>query len=135
MCLTSFGPIICSHRVAWLIGWALILEYSVGGAAVARGISPNLVNLLGGADHVPFILTRMHIPGTSIELDPVAAFAVVVVTILLSIGIKEVSSSIVDAPLLSLIVLGSVVRLPLSTWVSSGLLLAIVECNWLTVSQ
>jgi len=30
-------------RVAWLIGWALILEYTIGGAAVARGITPNLV--------------------------------------------------------------------------------------------
>jgi hypothetical protein len=31
-------------RVAWLIGWALILEYTIGGSAVARGISPNLVS-------------------------------------------------------------------------------------------
>lgn len=30
--------------VAWLVGWALILEYTIGGAAVSRGISPNLVN-------------------------------------------------------------------------------------------
>jgi hypothetical protein len=29
--------------VAWLIGWALILEYTIGGSTVARGISPNLV--------------------------------------------------------------------------------------------
>lgn len=29
--------------VAWLVGWALILEYTIGGAAVARGITPNLV--------------------------------------------------------------------------------------------
>lgn len=29
--------------VAWLIGWALVLEYTIGGAAVARGITPNLV--------------------------------------------------------------------------------------------
>ncbi|GKC29870.1 cationic amino acid transporter 2, vacuolar-like protein isoform X2, partial [Tanacetum coccineum] len=28
--------------VTWLIGWSLILEYSLGGAAVARGISPNM---------------------------------------------------------------------------------------------
>jgi hypothetical protein len=29
--------------VAWLIGWALVLEYTIGGAAVARGVTPNLV--------------------------------------------------------------------------------------------
>lgn len=29
--------------VAWLIGWALILEYTIGSAAVARGITPNIV--------------------------------------------------------------------------------------------
>lgn len=32
---------ICS--VAWLIGWALMLEYTIGGSAISRGISPNLV--------------------------------------------------------------------------------------------
>jgi len=29
--------------VAWLIGWSLILEYTIGSAAVARGTTPNLV--------------------------------------------------------------------------------------------
>jgi amino acid transporter len=32
--------------VAWLIGWALVLEYTIGGSAVARGISPNLVSVV-----------------------------------------------------------------------------------------
>ena len=40
--LTLFVASLC--RVAWLIGWALILEYTIGGSAVARGISPNLVS-------------------------------------------------------------------------------------------
>jgi hypothetical protein len=38
--------IVIVHSVAWLIGWALILEYTIGGAAVARGISPNLVHYI-----------------------------------------------------------------------------------------
>jgi len=29
--------------IAWLIGWSLILEYTIGSAAVARGTTPNLV--------------------------------------------------------------------------------------------
>ncbi|MBA0687074.1 hypothetical protein Goari_014637 [Gossypium aridum] len=38
-----YSYICVGEGVAWLIGWALILEYTIGGAAVARGISPNLV--------------------------------------------------------------------------------------------
>lgn len=38
--------IIIFSRVAWLIGWALILEYTIGGSAVARGISPNVVRVI-----------------------------------------------------------------------------------------
>lgn len=39
--------------VAWLIGWALILEYTIGGSTVARGISPNLVFTLWLIDIFP----------------------------------------------------------------------------------
>lgn len=31
------------HRIAWLVGWALVLDYTIGGSAIARGITPNLV--------------------------------------------------------------------------------------------
>ena len=46
--LTLFVASLC--RVAWLIGWALILEYTIGGSAVARGISPNLVSPIPASD-------------------------------------------------------------------------------------
>ncbi|KAJ6744141.1 AMINO ACID PERMEASE FAMILY PROTEIN EXPRESSED [Salix purpurea] len=35
---------ICiGEGAAWLVGWALILEYTIGGSAIARGLTPNLV--------------------------------------------------------------------------------------------
>ncbi|KAL5837382.1 hypothetical protein ACOSQ3_014551 [Xanthoceras sorbifolium] len=84
-----YSYICVGEGVAWLIGWALILEYTIGGAAVARGISPNLALLFGGEDSLPFFLARQHIPGLDIVLDPCAAILVFIVTGLLCVGIKE----------------------------------------------
>ncbi|KAL3715576.1 hypothetical protein ACJRO7_007328 [Eucalyptus globulus] len=73
---------ICvGEGVAWLIGWSLILGYTVGGSAVARGISPNLALFFGGEDELPSFLARHTIP----------AALVVIVTVLLCIGIKKSS--------------------------------------------
>ncbi|KAF2566601.1 hypothetical protein F2Q68_00026749, partial [Brassica cretica] len=78
-----------SCSVAWLIGWALILEYTIGGSTVARGISPNLAMIFGGEDCLPAILARHQIPGLDIVVDPCAAVLVFIVTGLLCIGVKE----------------------------------------------
>ncbi|KAI6668384.1 hypothetical protein NL676_016144 [Syzygium grande] len=43
-----YSYICVGEGVAWLIGWALILEYTIGGSAVARAISPKLALLFGG---------------------------------------------------------------------------------------
>lgn len=81
---------ICvGESVAWVIGWALILEYGIGGSAVARGISPNLALAFGGPDSLPFFLSRATIPGLDVVVDPVAAILVLIATALLCIGIKE----------------------------------------------
>ncbi|KAF5725739.1 Cationic amino acid transporter 2 isoform 1 [Tripterygium wilfordii] len=84
-----YSYICVGEGVAWLIGWALILEYTIGGSAVARGISPNLAFLFGGEDSLPAFLARQHIPGFDIVVDPCAAILVFVVTGLLCVGIKE----------------------------------------------
>ncbi|CAL5435585.1 unnamed protein product [Camellia sinensis] len=84
-----YSYICVGEGVAWLIGWALILEYTIGGSAVARGISPNLALLFGGADSLPFFLARQRLPGLDIVVDPCAALLVIVVTGLLCVGIKE----------------------------------------------
>ncbi|KAJ4828189.1 Carnitine O-acetyltransferase mitochondrial [Turnera subulata] len=84
-----YSYICIGEGVAWLIGWALILEYTIGGSAVARGISPNLALLFGGQDSLPAFLARQHIPLLDVVVDPCAAVLVLVVTGLLCKGIKE----------------------------------------------
>lgn len=81
---------ICiGEGVAWLVGWALVLEYTIGGSAVARGISPNLALLFGGEDSLPAFIARQYIPALDMVVDPCAAILVFIVTGLLCVGIKE----------------------------------------------
>ncbi|XP_022154456.1 cationic amino acid transporter 4, vacuolar-like [Momordica charantia] len=83
---------ICvGEGVAWLVGWALILEWTIGGSTVARGITPNLALFLGGEDKLPAFLARISIPGLGIVVDPCAAILIFIVTALLCIGIKKSS--------------------------------------------
>uniref|UniRef100_A0A803QDB9 Uncharacterized protein n=1 Tax=Cannabis sativa TaxID=3483 RepID=A0A803QDB9_CANSA len=84
-----YSYICAGEGLAWLVGWALLLEYTLSGAAVARGISPNLGFLFGGQNNLPAFLSRQYIPGLDITVDPFAAVLVFVVTGLLSVGIKE----------------------------------------------
>ncbi|KAL3344274.1 hypothetical protein AABB24_023618 [Solanum stoloniferum] len=84
-----YSYVCIGEGVAWLIGWALILEYTLGGAAVARGVVPNLASFFGGVDKLPSILARQTIFG--IVVDPGAAILVVIITALLCTGIKESS--------------------------------------------
>ncbi|TYI02385.1 hypothetical protein ES332_A11G263700v1 [Gossypium tomentosum] len=83
---------ICiGESVAWLIGWSLFLEYTIGGAAIARGISPNIALFLGGEGNLPAFLVRHTIPQLGVVVDPCAAILVLIVTFLLCAGIKESS--------------------------------------------
>ncbi|XP_070012670.1 cationic amino acid transporter 2, vacuolar-like isoform X5 [Nicotiana sylvestris] len=84
-----YSYVCIGEGVAWLIGWALILEYTLGGAAVARGIAPNLASFFGGMDKLSSILARQTIFG--IVVDPGAAILVFIITALLCTGIKESS--------------------------------------------
>ncbi|KAB5512233.1 hypothetical protein DKX38_029261 [Salix brachista] len=108
-----YSYICVGEGVAWLIGWALILEYTIGGSAVARGISPNLALFFGGQDNLPVFLARHHIPGLDVVVDPCAAVLVLVVTGLLCVGIKEstlaqaVVTSINVCVMLFIIIVGS----------------------------
>ncbi|MBA0832802.1 hypothetical protein Goarm_017167 [Gossypium armourianum] len=86
-----YAYICIGESVAWLIGWSLILEYTIGGAAIARGIAPNIALFLGGEGNLPAFLVRHTIPQLGVVVDPCAAILVLIVTFLLCAGIKESS--------------------------------------------
>jgi APA family basic amino acid/polyamine antiporter len=84
--------------MAWIIGWDLVLEYSLASATVALGWGANAVSLLADLGiHVPPRLTAP--PGTAVALPDgstttalfnlPAALVVLVITTLLVIGVKE----------------------------------------------
>jgi APA family basic amino acid/polyamine antiporter len=81
--------------VAWVIGWALVLEYAFGAATVAVGWSgfvSDLVSFFGV--NLPFnpapklAITLFGHPFTA-QMDIFALSALVIITIILVVGVKE----------------------------------------------
>lgn len=80
---TSLGEFI-----AWLVGWNLILEYSVGASAVAGGWSAYTVGLLKTAGiEVPKALTAVPADGGIVNLP--AVLITLFLTFLLVKGVRE----------------------------------------------
>ena len=77
--------------LAWIIGWDLILEYTIGAAAVAVGWSKYFEKFLGGfpALHISQSFFTPHLFG--FEVNPFAGVIILLITALLAVGIKESS--------------------------------------------
>src|SRR5256885_10419631 len=94
----TYGYATLGEFVAWVIGWALILEYALGAAPVAVGWSGHLTSFLHDFVGIDFPAQFAGAPGTVIQsaAGPVTAvfnlpavIITVLVTILIVIGIKE----------------------------------------------
>lgn len=74
--------------LAWLVGWNLILEYSVGASAVAGGWSAYFVGLLKSAGvDIPLSITAVPADGGIVNLP--AMVITLLMTYLLVLGIRE----------------------------------------------
>lgn len=79
---------VMGELLAWMVGWALILEYAVGASAVAVGWSGYFVGLLKSwGIEFPLALSAGPIQGGVINLPAVGI--AVLITCLLIIGTKE----------------------------------------------
>ena len=87
---------------AWIIGWDLILEYTVASASVAHGWSHYFQDFIGIFGlHIPHALTNAPFdfnpltggfPGTGTFFDAPALVVAILLTVILVIGIKESAS-------------------------------------------
>ncbi|EIJ78102.1 amino acid permease-associated region [Bacillus methanolicus PB1] len=81
----AFGEIF-----AWILGWDLVLEYGLAASAVASGWSGYFKALLSGFGiHIPTALSSAYDPAKGTLIDLPAIIIVLLVTFLLSRGVKE----------------------------------------------
>ncbi len=81
----AFGEI-----VAWILGWDMVLEYGLASSAVASGWSGYFQSLLSGFGiHFPTALTSAFDPSKGTFIDLPAVLIVLLVTFILTRGVKE----------------------------------------------
>lgn len=81
----AFGEIF-----AWILGWDLVLEYGLASSAVASGWSGYFQSLLTGFGiHLPTAITSAFDPSKGTYIDLPAVMIILLVTLLLSRGVKE----------------------------------------------
>ena len=111
----TYSYAVMGEVVAWLVGWALIMEYALGASAVAVGWSGHIVGFIHDATGVtlPSMLTVGPSQGGLINLP--AVFIVAAVTWLLVIGTKESArvNAVLVAVKLAALTMFVVITLPL----------------------
>lgn len=96
----TYSYAVMGELVAWMVGWALILEYAIAAGAVSVGWSGYVVGLIQNAFHIniPLALVRGPSDGGIVNLPAMGIAGLV--TWLLVIGTKE--SAAVNACLVAI---------------------------------
>src|SRR5579862_592791 len=91
----TYGYATMGELVAWVIGWALVLEYAFGAATVAVGWSgfvSDLVSFFGVTlpfNAAPKLAFTLFGHPFAAQVDIFALSALVIITIILVVGVKE----------------------------------------------
>ena len=114
----TFSYVAFGELAAWLVGWALVLEYAVAASAVAVGWSGYMVGLVerGTGLRVPSWLATGPFDGGLLNL-PAAAISIAI-TLLLVRGTKE--SATLNAVLVSMKIVALIVFIALAAPVASA---------------
>ena len=91
----TYGYATLGEIVAWIIGWALLLEYAFGAATVAVGWSGYVSSLLGyfgvklPFNPAPAVTFSLFGFSLAAKVDIFAMAAIVLITLILVVGVKE----------------------------------------------
>lgn len=86
----SYGNIIYGEIIGWILGWALILEYMLAVAAVAAGWSSYFQSFLAPFNiKLPAAFVSSFNPSKGTYIDIIAIIVVLLITFLLSHGMKD----------------------------------------------
>ncbi|MEW8987164.1 MAG: amino acid permease, partial [Bacillus sp. (in: firmicutes)] len=86
----TYGYVAFGELLAWVLGWDLVLEYGLASSAVASGWSGYFQSLMAGFGwHLPTFLTSAFDPSKGTIVDLPAVIIVLLVTLLLTRGVKE----------------------------------------------
>ncbi|MFJ5764136.1 APC family permease [Lysinibacillus sp. NPDC093210] len=86
----TYGYIVFGEIVAWLVGWALLLEYGLAVAAVATGWSSYLSALLAGFQiSIPTAISGSFNPSAGTYINLPAIVIIFATAFFLTLGIKE----------------------------------------------
>lgn len=100
---------------AFVIGWNLILEYAIGTASIAKGLSLYLDNIFGNTISLTLIdLLPLDVSFLSPYPDFLAFGVVVLMTVLLAWGVRESSSVTNLFTMVNLVILTTVIIIGLS---------------------
>ncbi|WP_409304819.1 amino acid permease [Peribacillus sp. SCS-155] len=86
----TYSYVAFGELLAWILGWDLVLEYGLASSAVASGWSGYFQSLLSGFGiHLPTALTSAFNPAEGTYIDLPAVIIVLLITLLLSRGVRE----------------------------------------------
>lgn len=86
----TYGYIVFGEIIAWIVGWALVLEYGLAVSSVATGWSSYLVSFLEGFNiTIPAALSGPFDPDGGTYLNIPAILIILILASLLTLGVKE----------------------------------------------
>ncbi|RAP75948.1 amino acid permease [Paenibacillus montanisoli] len=88
----TYSYAVFGEFIAWILGWALILEYGLASSAVASGWSGYLKGLLDGFGiHLPLAFSGAFNADKGTFVDLPAMLIIILITLVLTRGVKESS--------------------------------------------